>query len=194
MWPSAGCSSSSSEPELHAAGHREPLDLSERQRRGPLHVELLVVVAQVALRRAGLAVEALHARLAQPQREPRERQPSQQVVEVRVGGEQGIGLEPRAREQSRQRLELVREVGRVDQHGFAASAQRDRVGLPHPACDDEDVRVDRDGPQAAFNSLPASRKVLTSASGFLRPSRSSPCRFTQITGIFDFRHGSTSVG
>ena len=152
------------------------------------------MVAQVALRRAGLAVEPLDARLAQPERETRERQPPEQVVEVRVRGEQGVRLESGAREQSRQRLELVREVGRVDQHGLAAGAQRDGVGLPHPACDDENVRVDRDGPQAAFSSLPASRKVLTSASGFLRPSRSSPCRFTQITGIFDFRHGSTSVG
>ncbi len=72
--------------------------------------------------------------------------------------------------------------------------QRDSVGLPHPARDDEDVRVDRDGSQSAFNSLPASRKVLTSASGFLRPSSSSPCRFTQITGTLDLRQGSTSVG
>ena len=154
MWPSAGCSSSSSEPSSTLPGTGRPCTCPSASGDGPLHVELVVVVAQVALRRAGLAVEALHARLAQPEREPGKRQPSQQVVEVRVGGEQGVGLEPGAGEQSRQRLELVGEVGRVDQHRLVARAQRDRVGLPHPACDDEDVRVDRDGPQAASGSAP----------------------------------------
>jgi hypothetical protein len=152
------------------------------------------VIAQVPLRLSGLAMEALDARLTEAERQTGERQPTQKVVEVRVRGEQGVGLEAGAGEHARESLELVREVRRVHKHRFAAGAQGDRVGLPHPACDDEDVRVDRDGPQAAFNSLPASRNVLTSASGFLRPSRSSPCRLTQITGIFDFRHGSTSVG
>ena len=132
--------------------------------------------------------------LTQAEREPGVGNPPQQVVEVAVRGDQGVGLEAGAGQEARQRLELVREVGRVDQHSFVVGAERDRVRLPEPARYDEDVPVDRDGPQAAFNSLPASRKVFTSASGFLRPSRSSPWRFTQITGIFDLRHGSTSVG
>ena len=62
-------------------------------------------------------------------------------------------------------------------------------------------RVDRDGPHepasayAALSSLPASRKVLTSAVGFFWPDSSfSPWRFTQITGIRCFTQGSTSVG
>ena len=38
----------------------------------------------------------------------------------------------------------------------------------------------------------ASRKVLTSAVGFLRPSSFSPWRLTQITGTFIFSSGATS--
>jgi hypothetical protein len=139
--------------ELHAAGHRKTLHLPQRKRGRSLHVELIVVVAQRSLRRAGLAMEALHARLTESQREPREGESPEQVVEVRVCGEQGVRLEAGTREQSRQRLELVGEVGRVDQHGLVACTERDRVGLPHPACDDENVRVDGDGPQAALGRL-----------------------------------------
>ena len=84
--------------------------------------------------------DALHRALAQPQRHARERQPPQQVVEVRVGGEQPVRLEARPAEQAGQRLQLVREVGRVDQHRLVAGPQRDRVGLPEAARHDQRVR------------------------------------------------------
>ena len=113
--------------QLHAARHREALHLTERERRRALHVPLPVVVAQRALGRARLPVEALHARLAEAEGQSREREPTQQMVEVRVRGDQRIGLEARARQQARQRLELVGEVGRVD--SMASSPARSATAL-----------------------------------------------------------------
>ena len=87
VWPSAGCSSSSSGPSSMLPGHRQRLHVAERQRPVTLHVQLGVHVAQLPLRRAGLLVEPLDARLAHPERQLRERQPAEQVVVVGVGGQ-----------------------------------------------------------------------------------------------------------
>ena len=169
--------------EVDAARHRQSLDLAERQRPRPGQVELGVVVAQLALGLPGLAPQPLDRGLPEPQGQARKGEPPEQMVEVRVRREQAVGLEARAGEQPGEGVELVREIGRVDQHGLPARAQRHSVRLPERARHDERVRTDGYRSQAAFSSLPASRKVRTSASGFL-PSGSSPCLLTQITGVF----------
>ncbi len=181
--------------ELEPAGHRQSLDLAECERPRARDVQLGVVVSQVALGGAGLAVEALHRRLAEAERQPREGEAPQQVIEVGVGGEQAVGLEAGSGQQAGESVQLVREVGGVDHERLPSGAERRGGGLPDAARQHERVAVDRDGPQAAFSSFPASRKVFTSASGFLAPaSSSSPWRLTQITAIFCLRQGSTSVG
>jgi hypothetical protein len=142
-------------------------------------------------------VEALDRRLSKAQGQPREGEAPEQMVEVGMGGEEAVGLETGARKQARKCLELVREVGRIDKHRLVARPQRGGGRLPEAARQHKRVAVDRDGPQtqAAFSSLPASRKDFTSASGFFEPdSISSPWRLTQMTGIFCLRQGSTSVG
>ena len=117
---------------------------AERQRAGPLDVVLLVELAQLALRRAGLAVQALRGRLADAQRRLREREAAEQVVPVAVRGEQPGDGEARLLGDGGQDLELVGQDRRVDAERLVARAD-DRAGrLPEARRRDEDVGVDPD--------------------------------------------------
>jgi hypothetical protein len=88
-------------------------------------------------------MEALDGRLADPKRQSRKGEPPEQMVVVPVRGHEPVHLEPRLGQDARQSLELVREVGRVQEERFAAGAQRHGIGLPEPAGDDQRVAVRR---------------------------------------------------
>jgi hypothetical protein len=135
--------------ELERPRRRQHLDLAERQGRGALDVELGILTPQLALRRPGLTPQALGRCLAEAERQAGEGEPSQEVVVVGVSGEQRVGLEARLGQEARQCLELVREVGRVDQQRLTAGAQRRGGRLPDAARDHERVAVDRHGPHRA---------------------------------------------
>jgi hypothetical protein len=109
VWPSAGCSSELAVAYVDPARHRQRLDGAQAQRRGAGHVVLVVDIAQRALGRAGLGAQPDGGLLAHAQRQLREGEPAQDVVEVGVGREQPVGLEPCLAEERGQRLELVRK-------------------------------------------------------------------------------------
>ena len=116
-------------------------------------------------------MEALRRGLAHAQRQPRERQPPEQVVVVAVGGREPVRLEAGLPEHARQRVELVREVGRVHE-GSPRRGATPRRGLPQPAGDDERRGAPRlhAGPgQATFSSLAASREGPDLGRGLLLP-------------------------
>src|SRR5262249_53803038 len=93
-----------------------------------------------------------------------------------------------------QHLELVREVGRVDQERFLARAQRHRIGLPEGARHDERVLLDSDYFQATPSSFAASRRVLTSSVGsFWFDSRLRPWGCTEMPVILSLMQGSPSA-
>ena len=188
-------------PSPQYPGHRQRLDLAERERRRPLDVVALVEVAQFALGRRRLGAQTRGRRLRHAERGAGKRQPPEQVVPVAVGGQQPAEAEPGLVEQDRQRVELVGIDGRVDHERLTARAHDGAGRLPDPAGQDEDVGVEADGPHSAPprpahampRSLAASRRFGTSAVGFFWPgSSASFLRLTQITGTLALRHGSTS--
>jgi hypothetical protein len=107
---------------------------------------LVVRVAQLLLRDAGLAAQPDRGRLPHPERQPGEGRPTEQMVVIGVRREQRRDREAGLVEQGRQRVQFVREVGRVDQHRLVAGTNRRARGLPDPAGDDDGVPVDADGP------------------------------------------------
>ena len=86
--PSVGCSSSSSSPTSSVPGHRQRLDLAERQRPLALDVVLVVERAQLALGRPGLGGQPRGGRLRAAERRAGEREAAEQVVPVAVRDEQ----------------------------------------------------------------------------------------------------------
>ena len=179
--------------DLDAARYVEPLGGRQGERPRPLDVELLVERPQLALGGARLVHQPGRARLRAAQRRLGKRVAAEQVVPVRVRGEQADDAEARLLGHRRQDLELVREDRRVDAEGLAAAADERAGGLEGAGGGDDDVGVEPDGPHAAPRRRAASSRFLTSAVGFLAPgSRVSPDRLTQITGTFAFTHGSTS--
>jgi hypothetical protein len=68
------------------------------------------------------------------------------MVVVGVRREQRRDREPGLVEQGGQRVQLVREVRRIDEHRLVACTNRRGSGLPDPAGDDDGVPVDADGP------------------------------------------------
>ena len=104
-----------------------------------------VGVAELPLGDARLLAQANRRALPHAEREGGERGSPEQVVVVGVRREQRADLEARLMEQRGQRVELVREVRRVDQHRLVAGTDRRAGGLPHPAGHDDGVRMDADG-------------------------------------------------
>ena len=146
VWPSAGCSSSSASPRSSRPGTGSACTAPEAERRRP---------ARRSARRRGRAARAGprpgSARRRSGRGLPHSERQAREGQASRAGGRSRAcvasrpsGSKPAWREQRRQRLELVREVGRVDQHGLAAGAHDGGGGLPHPARHDERVAVDRD--------------------------------------------------
>ncbi len=150
--------------EVEAPGHRQLLGRAEAERPLAADVVLGVGVAQFALSRSRLGSQSRRGRTAHPEGEVGKGEPSEQVVEVAVGGQQGLDLESGLARQRGERLELVGEVGRVDEHGLGPGArvarlgsgrgsaridatltrgsQQHGVGLPHAARDHERVGMD----------------------------------------------------
>jgi hypothetical protein len=103
---------------------------------------LRIRVAELLLRAPRLGPQPDRGGLADAERKLRERRPAQQVVVIGVRREQRRHPESRLPEQRRQRVELVGEVRRVDQHRLVTGADCRARGLPHPAGHDDGVRVD----------------------------------------------------
>src|SRR6185437_6848312 len=99
--------------ERQSPRDRERLHGGERQRRAIVDVVVLVELAQFALGLTRLGSQATRGALAAPQRRPREGDPPQQVIPVRVCGEQPRDWEPGMLEHARHRLELVGIYRRV---------------------------------------------------------------------------------
>ena len=176
------------------AGHRQRLDLAERQRRRALDVVLLVEGAQLALRRRRArpvrraAVVSAHA-----ERRAGEREAPEQVVPVGVRGEQPADREAGLLEHGRAGPRARRGDRRVDDEALVAAAQRPCTSSARRG----DVTTRTSGCSAATrmraqrarapSSLAASRRFLTSAVGFFCPGSSvSLLRLTQITGTLSF--------
>ena len=178
VWPSAGCSSSSCSPTSSVPGHRQRLDLAERQRPLALDVVLGVERAQLARRVAGLAGQPRRGRLRAAERRVRERQAAEQVVPVAVRGEQAAERgSPPARARAGSTSSSSGQHRRVDDERLVAasgrsctsSARRGSSRRGRPRGPRRPAWRPRAG-YAAPSSLAASASVVTSASGFLRPA------------------------
>ena len=88
VWPSAGCSSSSARRARSAPARAAPGPGARAPAARALDVVLLVEVAQLALRRAGLGAQPRGGRLGHAERRVREGVAAEQVVPVAVGRQQ----------------------------------------------------------------------------------------------------------
>ena len=127
--------------EFELARDGERLDLAQRERGVALNVELGVEVPQLALRGAGLRADPQHAGLPDAQRQAGEGEAAEQMVEVGVRGQERVHLEAGLVEHGGQERQLVGQVGRVDQHGLGPGPDGDRIGLPDPAGQNQNVLI-----------------------------------------------------
>ena len=88
---------------------------------------LSVGSAQIALRLTGLRAQPVHRLLPHAEGQVGKGQSSQKMVEVRVGGEQRIGLKARLLEKGRQQRELLGEIG--ESTSIASSPERMAVAV-----------------------------------------------------------------
>ena len=180
-------------PQREMAGHRQRLQAAQRQRPATGDVVLLVEFAQLPLGRARLGGQSPRGCLTASERRLGKRVAPQQVVPVGMCAQQPGHGKARLLEHARQRVELGRVHGRVDQEALIAGAHRRARRLPEVADEDDQVSVESDCSQFTPMSFAASRSEPTSASGFFWPaSRTCLERLTQITGIFFLMQGSTS--
>ena len=161
---------------------------------------LVVLVAELALRGSRLGAQPLGGGLAHPEREAREGQPAEQVVEVAVGGEQPIGLEAGLRKQRGSASSSSGKYG--ESISIASSPARSAVAvvchirLVTTSASRWTETARRPEPRlGGLQQLAGVAEGLDLRVGLLRAgSISSPWRLTQITGIFSLMQGSMSVG
>ena len=141
--PSAGYSSSSSSPSPSLPGTGSDWVPPSASGRATNDVVLVVAVAQVALPRPAPYAGAAWCSRPPPATAP-ERRAGRARDRSRRGGQQRAGFEPRLGQHGGQQLQLLREVGGVDQHRLVPRAKSGRRGLPQQAGDHDRVAVDRD--------------------------------------------------
>jgi hypothetical protein len=197
VWPSAGSSSSTWSPDVEPARHGQRLDVAERQRPRALDVVLLVELAQLAGGHARLGPQPGRRGLRDAERDVGEHEAREQVVEVRVGGEQAGQAPAHLREELADAVELLLVDRRVDDERLVPRVQERAGRLPLDARGDDDVPVQgqdlHGGGALEPEEADGLEERLDLLGGLLHPaSRVSLRRLTQMTGTLSFRSGSTS--